>query len=110
MPNRPDTRKRAALARARHFERSAPILSAPAASEYYLTMQVVTGKVVDGKVVVDGIVLPEGTVVTIFAKDAEAVVHLSPSLQSELEEALDQSDREEGVSAKTLLERLSKYG
>src|SRR5258708_34373732 len=86
------------------------ILSAPAVSEYYLVMQVVTGKVIDGKVVVDDIVLPEGTVVTIFAQDAEAVVHLSPSLQSELEEALDEADREEGVSAKTLLERLSKYG
>ena len=73
-------------------------------------MQVATGKVIDGKVVVDGIVLPEGTVVTIFAKDAEAIVHLSPSLQCELEEALDEADREEGVSAKTLLDRLSKYG
>ena len=49
-------------------------------------------------------------VVTIFAKDAEAIVHLSPSLQCELEEALDEADREEGVSAKTLLDRLSKYG
>lgn len=85
-------------------------LSAPAASEYYLTMQVATGKVIDGKVVVDDIVLPEGTVVTIFAKDAEAVVRLPPSLQSELEEALDEADREAGVSAEKLFERLSKYG
>lgn len=47
---------------------------------------------------------------TIFAKDAEAVVRLPPSLQSELEEALDEADREAGVSAEKLLERLSKYG
>jgi len=73
-------------------------------------MQVATGKVIDGKVVVDGIVLPEGTVVTVFAKDSEAVVRLSPSLQSELEEALGEADREEGVSAETLLESLRKYG
>jgi len=73
-------------------------------------MQVATGKVIDGKVVVDGIVLPEGTVVTIFAKDAESAVRLSPSLQSELEEALDEADREAGVSAEKLLDRLSKYG
>ena len=33
-------------------------LSALAASEYYLAMQVATGKVIDGKVVVDGVVLP----------------------------------------------------
>jgi hypothetical protein len=85
-------------------------LSAPAGSEYYLAMQVATGKIIDGKVVIDGVVLPEGTVVTIFAKDADAVVRLSPALQSELEEALDEADREVGVSAEKLLERLSKYG
>ena len=73
-------------------------------------MQVTAGKVIDGKVVVDGIVLPEGTVVTIFAKDTGAVVRLSPSLLSELEEALDEAEREEDVSAEVLLERLSKYG
>jgi hypothetical protein len=85
-------------------------LSSPAPLEYHLTMQVANGKVIDGKVVVDGIVLPEGTLVTVFAKEVEAVVRLPPSLQSELEEALDEADREEGVSAETLLERLSKYG
>ena len=73
-------------------------------------MHVATGKVIDGKVVVDGVVLPEGTVVTIFAKDAEAVVRLSPALQSELEEALDEADREGGVSAEAMLESLRKYG
>ena len=73
-------------------------------------MQVATGKVVDGKVVVEGIALPEGAIVTVFADDAENIVRLSPSLQAELEEALDEADREEGVSAETLLESLRKYG
>jgi hypothetical protein len=51
-------------------------------------MRVANGKVIDGTVVADGIVLPEGTLVTIFAKDAEELVRLPPSLQSELELAL----------------------
>lgn len=73
-------------------------------------MRVVNDKVIDGKLIVDRIVLPEGTLATILARDAEAVVRLPPSLQSGLELALDEADREEGVYAEALLDRLSKYG
>jgi len=72
-------------------------------------MQVVTGTVVGGKVILEGASLPEGTVVTIFAKDTEAKVHLPPALQAELEEALEEADREEGISGDELLEKLRKY-
>jgi hypothetical protein len=51
-------------------------------------MQVATGTIVEGKVVLEGVSLPEGTVVTVFAKDSEATVRLPPVLQAELEEAL----------------------
>jgi len=73
-------------------------------------MQVVIGTVVGGKVVLEGATLPEGTVVTIFAKESEAVVRLPPDLQAELEQALEEADREEGISADELLEKLRKYG
>ena len=73
-------------------------------------MQVATGKIVDGKVVVEGVALPEGAVVTVFADDAENTVRLSPSLQAELEGAIDEAEQEEGVSAEALLESLRKYG
>lgn len=73
-------------------------------------MQVVTGTVVEGKVVLEGVSLPEGTVVTIFAKGSEVTVHLPPALQAELEEALQEADREEGISGDELLEKLQKYG
>jgi len=72
-------------------------------------MQVVTGTVVEGKVVLEGASLPEGTVVTILAKDSAATVRLPPSLQAELEEALDEADRDEGISGDELLEKLRKY-
>jgi hypothetical protein len=78
-------------------------------SEYHYAMQVVTGTVVGGKVILEGASLPEGTVVTIFAKDSEAMVRLPPALQVELEEALDEADREEGISGDDLLEKLRKY-
>ena len=86
----------------------APLKSS--ASEYHYAMQVVTGTVVGGKVVLEGASLPEGTVVTIFAKESEAKVRLPPALQAELEEALDEADREEGISGAELLEKLQKYG
>ena len=72
-------------------------------------MQVVIGTVVGGKVILEGASLPEGTVVTIFAKDSDEKVRLSPALQSELEEALEEADRDEGISGDELLEKLRKY-
>jgi hypothetical protein len=72
-------------------------------------MQVVTGKVVGGKVILDGASLPDGTVVTILANDSETRVRLAPPLQVELEEALEEADREEGISGDELLDQLRKY-
>ena len=73
-------------------------------------MQVVTGTVIGGKVVLEGVWLPEGTVVTLIAKDSESTVRLPPALQAELEEALEEADREEGISGDELLDKLRKHG
>ena len=73
-------------------------------------MQVVTGTVIEGKVVIEGVSPPEGTVVTVFAKESEATVRLPPALQAELEEALEEADHEEGTSGDELLRKLQKYG
>lgn len=73
-------------------------------------MQVVSGTVVDGKVVVEGLSLPEGTAVTILARGDEAVVKLSPHEEAELLAALDEADREEGISAEAFFARLRRFG
>lgn len=73
-------------------------------------MQLATGTVVDGKVVVEGLNLREGTVVTVLTRDDEEAVRLSPVEEAELLEALDEADRDEGVSAKELLTRLQRFG
>jgi hypothetical protein len=86
------------------------VLSTIGGGAYHRAMQIVTGTVVGGKIVLEGASLPEGTVVTVLAKDSEAVVRLPPSLQAELEEALEEADREEGIAGEELLERLEKYG
>lgn len=73
-------------------------------------MQLATGTVIDGKVVVEGLILLEGTVVTILTRDDEETVRLSPADEAELLDALDEADREEGVSAKELFTRLQRFG
>lgn len=80
------------------------------AREYHYVMQLATGTVINGKVVVEGLALPEGTVVTVLTRDDEESVQLSPAEEAELLEALDEADREEGVSAQELLARLQRFG
>ena len=72
-------------------------------------MQVATGTVVQGKVVLEGVSLPEGTIVTILAKGSETTIQLPPALQAELEEAIEEADREEGITGEELLDKLRKY-
>lgn len=72
-------------------------------------MQVLTGTVVEGKVVLNGASLPDGATVTVFAEQAGATVHLPPLLQAELEAAIDDADREEGISGDELFDQLRKY-
>jgi len=71
-------------------------------------MQVTTGIVVDGKVVVEGDRLPDGTVVTIIARDAEETFEVPPELEAELLESIAQADRGETISADELITRLPR--
>jgi hypothetical protein len=73
-------------------------------------MQVATGKVVQGKIIVDGVSLPEGISVSIFARESEAIVRLPSALQAELEGAIDDADQHEGISAQEMSDKLRKYG
>jgi hypothetical protein len=73
-------------------------------------MQLVTGTIVEGKVVLSGVTLPEGAVVTVIAQETQASVKLPAHLQAELEDALAEADREEGVSADELFAKLKQRG
>ena len=73
-------------------------------------MQVATGKVIGGKVVVDGLALSEGEVVTVLTQGAEAAVQLSSQEEAELLEAIAEADRGETISAEELFGRLRRAG
>ena len=71
-------------------------------------MQMATGTVVNGKVVVDGDPLPEGAVVTILAREADETFEVPPELEDALQESIAQADRGETISADELIERLRR--
>jgi hypothetical protein len=71
-------------------------------------MQLATGTVIDGKIVLEGATLPEGTVVTVFARDTDETFELPPELEAELAASIAEADRGEIVSAAVLFERLRR--
>ena len=78
---------------------------------YDAPMQVVSGTIIGGKVVVDDVLsLPDGTPVTVLARGDEAVVKLPPEELAELLSALDEADREEGIPPEEFFARLRRFG
>ena len=66
-----------------------------------------TGKVVGGRVVVEGVALDEGTSVTVLAQDKEKGFTLSAEEEAELLLSIAEADRGETISAEEVLERLA---
>ena len=71
-------------------------------------MQLATGTVVDGKIVLEGATLPEGTVVTVLARDSHETFELPPELEAELAASIAEADRGETISAAELFDRLRR--
>jgi hypothetical protein len=71
-------------------------------------MKVATGKVVGGKVVVDGVSLEEGASVTVLAKDDDGSFGLTPEQEAELALSIAEADRGETVSAEEVLAKLAR--
>ncbi len=69
-------------------------------------MRVATGRVVGGKVVVEGEPWEEGSVVTVVARDGEQPFDVSASEEQALLEAIAQADRGQVISWEVLRERL----
>ena len=71
-------------------------------------MKVATGKVVGGKVVLEGVSLEEGASVTVLAKDDEVGFALTPEQEEDLLLSITEADRGETVSAEEVLARLAR--
>ena len=73
-------------------------------------MKIATGIVVDGKVVVEGEPLAEGSVVTVVAREDDEGFDVSPEEEAALLAAIAEADRGELVSWKELREQLRRFG
>lgn len=71
-------------------------------------MKVATGKVVGGKVVLEGVSLEEGASVTVLAKDDEVGFALTPEQEEDLLLSIAEADRGETVSAEEVLASLAR--
>ena len=70
-------------------------------------MQIASGKVVNGMVVVDGD-LPEGADVTLLALDGEETFEVDAELESVLLESIAQGERGDTISAADLLREMRR--
>jgi hypothetical protein len=77
---------------------------------YHFPMYATSGTVVDGKIVVDGLNLPNGTKVTVWAPGDHDAVALPETLERELLDALDEADREVGGAGPEFVEGLRRFG
>ena len=71
-------------------------------------MQLATGTVVNGKVVLEGASFPDGTIVTILARESDETFEVPAELESELQASLEEGNRGETISAAELFERLRR--
>src|SRR6266568_6300005 len=82
----------------------------PRARSSIPSMKVATGKIVDGKVVLEGEPLAEGSVVTVVAREDDETFDVSPEEEQALLAAIAQAERGEVVSWEQLRERLRRFG
>ena len=71
-------------------------------------MQVATGTVVAGRLVVEGLDLPDGETVIVLTRETEEEVHVSSDEEAELLEAIAEADRGATISAEELFTRLDR--
>jgi len=69
-------------------------------------MRVATGRVVEGKVILEGEPLEDGITVTILAPDSDEAVQLGPEEEADLLEAIAEADAGDFVSGEQVLRDL----
>lgn len=73
-------------------------------------MQVATGTVINGKIVLEGVTLAEGAVVTVVTRGADEDFLLTEAQENELVAATTEIERGEYLSLEEVLQSLPKHG
>lgn len=69
-------------------------------------MRITSGRVVSGKIIIDGEPLPDGAIVTVLAREADETFELDPAAEAELLDSLAEGDRGETIPADEVLRTL----
>jgi hypothetical protein len=69
-------------------------------------MVITSGRVVAGKIVIDGEPLPEGTTVTVLVREGDESFLLDAAAEAELLESMAEGDRGDTVPAEDVLRAL----
>ena len=77
--------------------------------EYHHGMNAMSGTVVGGKIVAEGLSLPDGTFVTVLTPGDDLCIRLPSHLEQELLDAIDEADKEAGGAGLEFLEGLKRY-
>jgi len=73
-------------------------------------MKVITGKVVAGRIVIEGEPLEEGSTVTVLAPEQDETFVLDSQAETALLDAMAEADRGEVTTDKQLLDKLRGHG
>ena len=73
-------------------------------------MRITTGRVVDGRIEVPGESLPEGSTVTVLAREKDETFTLGAEEEAALLEAMAEGDRGEVIPAEEFLRELGQQG
>jgi hypothetical protein len=71
-------------------------------------MKIITGKIVDGQVIVEGSPFDEGSIVTVLANDGDESVEVSAVQEAELLLALAEAERGDVISPEELFASLRR--
>jgi hypothetical protein len=69
-------------------------------------MVITSGRVVAGKIIVDGDPLPDGAVVTVLSREGDETFALDSAAEAELLESMAEGDRGETIPAEEVLRAL----
>ena len=71
-------------------------------------MEIASGTVIEGKVVVEGRAIPDGTRVTVLVPEQESTFSLTAEQKADLRAAMAQGERGEVITPAELYERLDR--
>jgi hypothetical protein len=69
-------------------------------------MRIASGRVIAGKIEVEGEPFPEGMVVTLLGRDADEPFEVDAALKAELLESIAEADRGELIPAENVIRKL----